>query len=100
MKTLESYNLIKDFLASQGISPTTAMLCVSDSEWADLVLLAQEWRTDMDALMEKERAETDAMSDEELRQRDMAAKEAARLEEEELMYASCGHEPNEDDIRT
>ena len=89
MKTLSDFNHIKDFLASQGIQPTLGMLCVSSSEWADLVGLAAEWHCDR----EVELAEFEALSEDEQKQR-LRDSETRRVQEQEsLLFHSSGHVP-------
>jgi len=93
MKTLEEYNLIRDFLGGQGLQPTVAMVCVEDSKWSDLKFLAREWRTEQDAAEEARQAELDGLTEEELAQREREAAEEAQRQEDEVLFHSCGHRP-------
>lgn len=92
MKSLEDFTLIREFLISQGIHPTVAMVAMEDKAWQDLAILAGEWKA-----AEEERAEDRAYLDPaELEMRDKLEAEERRLEKELLMFHSCGHHPRRD----
>jgi arsenate reductase-like glutaredoxin family protein len=93
MKTLEEFELVKEFLGGQGIQPTAAMICASGPEWQDLVVLAREWRNARDEEIRRKEEELAGLSEEELAQRDREALEAARKADEKLLYHSAGYRP-------
>jgi len=93
MKTLEDYNLIRDFLGSQGITPTAAMLCVQEQEWADLIYLAKSWKRELDERIAKDADEIKGLSEDELRQMDKATEEARIKQQNAVLFHSCGTEP-------
>ncbi len=93
MKTLEHYHLVRDFLGSQGLQPTVAMLAAPAPEWADLVFLAREWKTARDEAEEARQAELEGLSEEELGQRERDATEEAQREEQRILFHSSGFRP-------
>ena len=93
MKTLEDYTLIRDFISHQGITPSVAMLCVQEKEWADLVYLAKSWKREQEEYLEAEKAKLEGLSEEELGQMDREAKVQAEREEQAILFYSSGHKP-------
>jgi hypothetical protein len=93
VKTLEEFELVRDFLGGQGLKPTTAMICVSSPEWQDLVYLAKSWRTQQEEEVERMRAELDGLSEEELAMRERAAEDERRRENERVLFHSSGYRP-------
>ena len=93
MKTLEEYNLIRDFLGGQNLQPTVAMVCVKDSEWADLKFLAREWKTARGEERAKAEEAEANLSEDELALRDKQAREEALLENDRVLFHSCGSRP-------
>ncbi len=93
MKTLEDYNLIRDFVNNQGIEPTMAMLCAKDSEWNDLLYLAKSWKRELDEAEAERQAKLEGLSDEELGMLDKEHEEAQHKEYLNTLYHSSGHEP-------
>jgi arsenate reductase-like glutaredoxin family protein len=90
MKKLDDFRLVRNFLSAQGIEPTIAMVAVRDPEWLDLVILAQQWRQEIEEAAEEEKAKLDAMTPEEKDQALAEAEEEARMEREKVMFHSCG----------
>lgn len=93
MKTLEEFNLIREFLIFQGIKPTVAMVGLEATAWADIVLIAMEWKRDQDVAEEVRKAELDGLSEEELAQRERDVAEEAKRAEDAVLFHSCGHRP-------
>jgi arsenate reductase-like glutaredoxin family protein len=93
VKKLDDFRLVREFLSSQGIEPTIAMVAVRDPEWLDLVILAQEWRREIEEIAEAKEAKIAAMTPEEKDQMEAEAAEEARLEQERILFHSCGHKP-------
>jgi len=93
MKTLDEYKLIREFISSQGIQPSIAMLCVPQNEWDDLKYLAQSWHREQDEMVAAAEARLEGLSEEELGQMDREAKEQAEREEQEILFYSSGHKP-------
>lgn len=93
MKTLEEFQLIKEFLGGQGIKPTMAMVCTAGSEWQDLVYLAKSWKTQREEEIAAREAELEGLSEEELALIDKKAEDERRLEKERLLYHSSGYRP-------
>jgi hypothetical protein len=93
VKTLEEFQLIKEFLGGQGIKPTMAMVCAAGPEWQDLVYLAKSWKSAREEEIARKEEELASLSEEELALRDREARDAARLEEERLLYHSAGYRP-------
>ena len=93
MKTLEEFDLIKEFLGGSGIKPTMAMVCAAAPEWQDLVYLAKSWKNAQEEEIQRKEEEVAGLTEEELAMRDKEALEAARKAEEEVMYYSAGYEP-------
>lgn len=91
MKELDDYNLIRDFLGSQGIQPTVAMLCVDNDKWYDLVGLARLWRQEADEYAAKQEATLADMTEDELRMMEKAKMEAQHKENEKTLFYSSGH---------
>ena len=93
MKTLEEFDLIKEFLGGSGIKPTMVMVCAAAPEWQDLVYLAKSWKSAREEEIQRKEEELAGLSEEELAMRDKEAIDQARLEEEALLYHSCGTRP-------
>jgi hypothetical protein len=93
MKTLEEYNLIKEFISAQGIQPTAAMLCVAEKEWNDLVYLAKAWERELESEEALEKQRLQALSEEELGMIERANKKQAQREAEKVLFHSCGSDP-------
>lgn len=93
MKTLEEFELVKEFLGGQGIQPTMAMVCASAPEWQDLVFLAKEWKSQVEEEIKRQEEELAGLSEEELALRDKEAREKALLENERVLFHSSGYRP-------
>lgn len=93
MKTLEDFRLVRSFLAAEGITPTMAMVGLPASEWADLVLLAQEWRQEIDQAAAEKEAELTGMDEADREMVEKAKAEQERRDLEELLYHSSGYRP-------
>ena len=93
MKTLEEFDLIREFLGAQGIKPTAAMVCANAPEWQDLVYLAKSWKSAVDEEIARQEEELANLSEDELRLRDKQAREEALLENDRILYHSAGYRP-------
>jgi hypothetical protein len=98
MKTLEEFQLIKEFLGGQGLKPTVAMISVSQAEWQDLVYLARCWRTERDEKIRQHEEELANLSEEELALRDKQAREEALLENDRILFHSAGYDPEKKNV--
>ena len=90
MKTLEEFDLIREFLGAQGIKPTVAMICADSREWQDLVMLARDWRNSRDEAAKQQEEELANLSEDELALRDKEARERELVANDEIVYHSCG----------
>ena len=93
MKTLEDYNLVKDFLSSQGDFSAVGVVSVSESAWNDLIYLAKTWKQELDEKAREEEKRLEGLSEDELRMMDKKAKEEAEKETAKILFHSCGSEP-------
>ena len=93
MKTLEEFELVRDFLGGQGLKPTVAMVCASTSEWQDLVYLAKSWRTQQEEEAARLAEELEGLSEEELAMRERAAEEERQREAQKILFHSSGYRP-------
>ena len=93
MKTLEDYNLVKDFLLSQGEFSPVAVVSVSESAWTDLTYLAKSWKRELDEAEAERQAKIEGLSEEELGQMDREAEKARQKELRKTMFLSCGTDP-------
>ncbi len=93
MKTLEDYNLVKDFLMSQGEFSPVAVVSVPEQAWSDLVYLAKTWKRELDEQAKEDRKQLQGLSEEELGAMDRASEEARRREAEKALFHSCGSDP-------
>jgi hypothetical protein len=98
MKTLEEFQLIKEFLGGQGIKPTMAMVCAAAPEWQDLVYLARSWKAERDLEIQRQEEELANLSEEELMLRDKQAREEALLENDRILYHSAGYKPEKPNV--
>jgi len=94
MKTLDEFELVKDFLKAQGGDPDlVALVAIDNKQWIDVTILAREWRTGKDEEIAKA-AEIEAnLSEDELALRDKQAREEALLENDRVLFHSSGHRP-------
>ena len=90
MKKLTDFRLVREFLGAQGIEFTVACVAVRDPEWIDLVMLAQEWRAEIEAVEAEKKAKEAAMTPEEKDQMEAERLEEERLEKEKILFHSCG----------
>ena len=90
MKTLEDYNLVKDFLLSQGEFSPVAVVSVPESAWTDLVYLAKSCKRDQDEKEAERQAKLEGLSEEELGQMDREAEKAAKRDRIKALHHSCG----------
>ena len=90
MKKLEDFRLVKEFLSAQGIEPTLGMVAVRDPEWADLVILAQQWKQEIEEVVAEKEARLAAMTPDEREQAQQEAEEEARAAQKEVLFHSCG----------
>ena len=90
MKKITVFRLVREFLSAQRIEPTIAMVAVRDPEWLDLVILAQEWKRELDEAAEEQEAKLKAMTPQEKDQALAEAEEEARMEREKVLFHSCG----------
>lgn len=90
MKKLDDFRLVRQFLSAQGIEPTIAMVAVRDPEWIDLVVLAEQWKQELDESAAEQEAKLAAMTPEEKDQELAEMEEEARFEREQVLYHSCG----------
>ena len=93
MKTLDEFELVKGFLIGQGMKPTVAMVGMSSTAWIDLVIIAREWKSKLDAEEADEKARLEAMTDEEKDREKEKAEQAAELEKQKALFHSCGSKP-------
>jgi hypothetical protein len=93
MKRLDDFRLVREFLGSEGIQPTVAMVGLDDSSWGDLVILASEWRDKLDAAAALKQKELDGLSEDEIAMRERAAEEERRLEDKRILFHSSGYRP-------
>jgi len=98
MKTLEDFDLIREFLGAQGIKPTMAMVCAGGPEWQDLVFLAREWKNAQDEAVKQQAEELANLSEDELALRDKQAREEALLENDRVLFHSSGHRPEKSNV--
>ena len=90
MKNLKDFRVVREFLSAQGIEPTIAMVAVRDPEWHDLVILAQQWKQEIEEVVAEKEARLAAMTPNEREQAQQEAEEEARLERERVLFHSCG----------
>jgi hypothetical protein len=93
MKKLADFRLVREFLSAQGVEPTIAMVAVRDPEWLDLVILANEWKREIEEAAAEQEAKLAAMTPEEKDQALAEAEEEMRAEREKILFHSCGHRP-------
>lgn len=93
MKTLEEFDMIREFLGAQGIRPTAAMVCVDDAKWSDLKFLARSWKDAIEDAARQQEEELAGLSEEELELRAKQAREEALLENDRLLFHSSGYRP-------
>ena len=98
MKTLEEFDLIRDFLGAQGIKPTMAMVCANAPEWQDLVYLAKSWKNAQDEAVKQQEEELANLSEDELALRDKQAREEKLLEHDRVKFRSCGYDPERNNV--
>ena len=99
MKTLDEFELVKDFLKAQGGDPDlVALVAIDNKQWIDVTILAREWRTGKDEEIAKA-AEIEAnLSEDELALRDKQAREEALLENDRVLFHSSGHRPEKSNV--
>lgn len=93
MKKLEDFRLISSFLASEGITPTMAMVALPASEWSDLVLLAEEWQREQEREEAEREQQTAPMDEADSEMAQKADDERRRREHDALLYHSSGFRP-------
>ncbi len=93
MKTLEDFELVKDFLLSQGEFSPVAVVSVPESAWTDLVYLSKSWKREIDEKESERQAKLEGLSEEELGQMDREAEKAERKAYMKALHHSCGTRP-------
>lgn len=90
MKTLHDFRLVNRFLDAHGVESTVAVVAVPDAAWSDLVLLAQEWQSEVDHEIAQQEAEIEGLSPEEIAAHEARAEQERKQEYEAILFHSSG----------